>query len=82
MMTKGYMTVQVDKLAQHQQYTQVIRMDPPEAAAAPPKKRTRQETAKAHHALPSLEELRYIEEQAEKRIEGKPPKAYEELRGT
>ena len=39
-------------------------------------------TAKAHHALPSLEELRHIEELAEKRIEGKPPGAYEELRGT
>ena len=39
------------------------------------------EAAKAHHALPTLEELRYIEELAEKRIEGKPPKPHEELRG-
>ena len=31
--------------------------------------------------LPTLEELRYIEELAEKRIEGKPPGSYEELRG-
>ena len=42
----------------------------------------RREPAKAHHALPSLEQLRHIEELAEKRIEGKPPGAYEELRGT
>ena len=82
MMSKGYITAEIDKLAQYPEYTEVIRMDPPEAAAAPPKKRTRQETAKAHHALPSLEQLRYLEELAEKKIEGKPPKAYEELRGT
>ena len=55
MMRKGYITAEIDKLAQYPEYTEVIRMDPPEAAAAPPKKRTRQETAKAHHALPSLE---------------------------
>ena len=82
MMSKGYITAEIDKLAQYPEYTEVIRMDPPEAAAAPPKKRTRQETAKAHHALPSLEQLRYFEELAEKKIEGKPPKAHEELRGT
>ena len=81
MMSKGFVTAEVDKLAQYPQYTEVIKMDAPEAAAGPAKKRTRQETAKAHHALPTLEELRYIEELAEKRIEGKPPKAYEELRG-
>ena len=82
MMSKGYITAEIDKLAQYPKYTEVIRMDPPEAAAAPPKKRTRQETAKAHHALPSLEQLRYLEELAEKKIEGIPPKAHEELRGT
>ena len=82
MMTKGYVTAQIDKLAQHPQYSEVIRMDAPEGAAGPAKKRTRQEAAKAHHALPTLEELRYIEELAEKKIEGKPPKPYEELRGT
>ena len=82
MMSKGYITAEIDKLAQYPEYTEVIRMDPPEAAAGPAKKRTRQDTAKAHHALPSLEQLRHIEELAEKRIEGKPPGAYEELRGT
>ena len=81
-MSKGYITAEVDKLAQYQEYTEVIRMDPPEAGPTQPKKRTRQETAKAHHALPTLEELRHIEELVEKRIEGKPPGAYEELRGT
>ena len=82
MMSKGYITAEIDKLAQYPEYTEVIRMDPAEAAAGPTKKRTRQDTAKAHHALPSLEQLRHIEELAEKRIEGKPPGAYEELRGT
>ena len=62
MMTKGYVTAQIDKLAQYPQYSEVIRMDAPEGAAGPAKKRTRQEAAKAHHALPTLEELRYIEE--------------------
>ena len=81
MMSKGYITAEIDKLAQYPEYAEVIRMDPPEAAAAPPKKRTRQET-KACHALPSLEQLRYLEELAEKKIEGKAPKAYDELRGT
>ena len=51
MMSKGYITAQIDKLAQYPEYIEVVRMDPPEAAAGPARKRTRQETAKAHHAF-------------------------------
>ena len=84
MMSKAYITAEVDKLIQHDQYTKVLQMDPPDGAeggSEPPRKMTRQEAKKGHHSLPSLEELRYLEEAAADKIEGKAPPQFEEFRG-
>ena len=82
MMSKGFITAEVDKLLQNPKYSTVIKMDAPEGAEAEPaRKKTRQEVKKGHHSLPSLEDLRYLEEASEKRIEGIAPPQYEDLRG-
>ena len=46
-----------------------------------PEKITRQAAKKGHHSLPSLEDLRYLEEATAEKIEGKAPPQFEELRG-
>ena len=84
MMSKEYITSQVDKLVQYEKYTKVLQMEPTKGAEAEPepaKKRTRQDTKKGHHSLPSLEDLRYLEEATAEKIEGKAPPQFEELRG-
>ena len=84
MMSKGYITSQVDKLVQYEKYKKVLQMEPTKGAEAEPKpakKRTRQDTKKGHHCLPLLEDLRYLEEATAEKIEGKAPPQFEELRG-
>ena len=69
MISKGFITAEVDKLLQDPKHSTVTKMDAPEGAEAEPARKKNQAGGEERGITPfhHLEDLRYLEEAAEKK---------------